>query len=162
MVPDFFPLLAGRKMSYRTRATGGEGALVVETVRVVRRGPDRLEASCRSVARWPGQPESLREYLAVVEPSGVTNAGELEYPLPALPGAAWARPPRDFEIEGMTGEARTPAGDFSRCLVVRYTVAGGDAGAGRRFYAPGVGFVYETCSDETDPFELALSGVERA
>jgi hypothetical protein len=35
-------------------------------------------------------------------------------------------------------------------------IAGGDSGTGERIYAPGVGLVRETLSDEGDPSERVL------
>lgn len=156
---DFFPLIPGRALEYATRASGGEGSLRVETLRVVER-PGRVEAACRSVARRPGEPAAARDFTAVIDADAVRSQGEIEFPLPGAVGQRWARAPRDYEIEALDGVAQTPAGRFSPCIVVRYLIAGGDAGFGRRYYAPGVGFVLETCADEADPFEVSLLRVE--
>lgn len=148
MAADYFPLVPGAALTYRRRAPGAEeAALRVETLRV-RRASGRVEADCRAGGR---------EFLVVADDKEVRAGGEIEFVLPALPGRAWSRPPRDYRIEGLDGSADTPAGLFERCLVVGYETAGGDGGWGRRYYAPGVGLVLETCAGEDDSFELALT-----
>src|SRR5579872_1728041 len=120
-------------MEYRVRAAGGDGSARVEVLGVSR-FPDRVEASCRRVGRGPGGPDSVRDYRVVVDARGVRGDGELEFPLPGAPGQSWSRPPRDYSVESLTGTADTPAGRFTGCLVVGYTIAGGDAGFGKRYY----------------------------
>jgi hypothetical protein len=156
---DFFPLVQGRALEYATRTPDGSGSLRVETLRVASR-PGRVEATCRRTAREPGEPAATREFTAVVDGDAVRSGGEIEFPLPGLVGQKWTRSPREYEIESLDGVAETPAGRYAPCIVVRYLIGGGDAGFGRRYYAPNVGFVLETCADEADPFEVSLLRVE--
>ena len=154
----FFPLKPGRVMSYRTRTPAGEGSLAVETLSVTSSG-ERVSAQGRRTARGPGLPSSSRLFDVLIDGREVRCDGDVEFPLPALPGRGWRRTPRDYSVETLDGRIDTPAGLYESCLVVLYTVAGGDGGFGRRYYAPEMGFVYETCADEADPFETALTGV---
>jgi hypothetical protein len=155
---DYYPLVKGRVMSYRSVTTGGEGSVDVETLGVcVERGLAR--AQCRRTARGPAGTVTRREFRVEIDGAEVRGDGDVEFLLPALPGRAWRRPPREYSVETLDGRVDTPCGAYERCLVVLYTIAGGDAGLGRRYYAPGVGFVHESCEDEGDPFELSLTAV---
>jgi hypothetical protein len=157
---DYFPLEQGRVLSYRSVTTGGEGRVDVETLDVVSRD-GVVRARCRRTARGPAGTSDAREFRVEIDGAEVRGEGELEFPLPALPGRSWRRPPREYSVETLDGRVDTPAGAFDRCLVVLYTIAGGDGGLGRRYYAPGVGFVHEACEDEGDPFELSLTAVKK-
>ncbi len=160
MTPDYFPLEAGRVLEYATRTPDGEGAVTVEMLSVAP-VPGGLEARCRRTVRAPGQPDLSREFTAFAGGDGVRCDGELEFPLPSAVGRSWKRYPRGYSIESLAGSVKTPAGSYLDCLVVAYAIAGGDAGFGRRYYAPGVGFVREECADEADPYEVTLERAYR-
>ena len=140
-------------MEYSARGPEGAGVYSVEVLGVTP-GPNGLVATCLRRSD-----DGVRKFTVVSDADGVRQGDEVLIPLPALRGQAWARPPRDYTIEALDGAVNTPAGRFDGCLVVAYLIAGGDAGCGRRYYAPGVGFVHESCSDETEPFELSLTAV---
>lgn len=159
MRPDYFPLKAGRALEYEARVPDGRGSVLVEILAVdSTRG--RLQARCRRTARWPGETPSTSEFDAVVDADAARSGGAVEFPLPGVVGQKWSAYPREYEIESLDGAVETPSGRYTGCIVVRYMIAGGDAGYGRRYFAPGVGFVHESCADEADPFELSLSRVQ--
>ena len=158
MAVDYYPLEKGRVLSYRSVTSGGEGSVDVETLSVDAQG---ARAHCRRTALGPAGTVTRRDFRVEIEAEELRSDGDMEFPLPALPGRMWARPPREYSIETLSGRVDTPAGAFEDCLVVSYMIAGGDGGLGRRFYAPGVGFVHESCEDEGDPFELSLTAVKK-
>ena len=147
-------------MRYVVRTPSGEGSTAVEVLRLSTPA-GRTEAFCRRTASWPGKPDVTREFAAVVDANAVRADGEIEFLLPGLVGQSWSVPPRDYQIEALDGEVETPAGKWRGCIVVLYTIAGGDAGFGRRYYGPDVGFVHESCADEADPFEVSLAEVRQ-
>ena len=154
MTPDFFPLRAGRVLEYETRDADGRGSVLVETLSVETR-PGRVEARCRRTT-----PGGTGEFTAVVDHDAARSDGEVEFPLPGVVGQAWTRSPRRYSISSLDGAIDTPSGRYENCIVVQYTIAGGDAGFGRRYYAPDVGFVHESCADEADPFQISLVRVQ--
>lgn len=146
---DYHPIEPGRVLEYELRRAGGAWGLKLEylpggRLRRTWTGEDGTQSSVESVER---------------RSDGVYHAGVLV--LPDRAGTVWAVPPRDYRLEGFNGRARVPAGDFEGCAVVSYLIAGGDAGSGERFYAPGVGLVLETCRDESDPYETRLLRIGR-
>lgn len=152
---DYYPLKRGQTRRYRSRAPGeGQAEYTVETVSVtsVPRGP--ASATMRNVVHT--RPPQVSEYEVDKNDAGVFERGEKALPLPPRVGAAWDAGGRAYEIVADQEVVSTPAGLFIDCLKVQYLIAGGDAGGGTRYYAPGVGLVKEECADEADPFVAEL------
>ena len=154
--PDFLPLSPGMRLEYELRRAGETQELVVEHA---------AAAGAGVIVRrtWTQEDGTVETETSRAErrADGVYFDGELALPLPARPGAAWARPPRSYRVEALDASADTPAGKFSDCLRVGYLIAAGDGGCGERRYAPGVGLVRELCGDEADPFEVRLTAFSR-
>jgi hypothetical protein len=148
---DYFPLVPGLVLEYRSETADSRHDLRFEVLSV-----SGQTAKCRKTIREPSGEKTV-ELEVRRTAQGVYNRDFLEFPLPARAGAKWSEAPRSYEIETLSGEAVTPAGKFSGCLKVSYLIAGGDGGGGERFYAPGIGFVFESCSDELEPFNILLT-----
>lgn len=159
-LPDYHPVEAGLLLEYRLRRSGGEETLTLEYLESRREG-ERVVARLRRT--WRGGPEGERVSVETVEkrPDGVYHAGRLVLPHPPVKGKSWDHPPRSYRLEGLDGRAEVPAGRYQGCARVSYLIAGGDAGSGERFYAPGVGLVYEACREESDPYETRLLRIGR-
>ncbi len=154
--PDYLPLRPGLRLEYAVKRAGDDLRLVVEHL--------PAGAGAALLRRtWTAGDGSAQTETARVErrADGVYDGGVLVLPLPPLAGASWAVPPYGFRVEEGLAAVEVPAGRFTDCLRVGYLIAGGDGGSGERLYAPGVGLVRETCSDEADPFEAALTRVTR-
>jgi hypothetical protein len=155
--PDFLPLAPGLRLEYSVKRARRERALVVEHLPA--RGGGVIVRRAWTAPDGTAETETSR---AERRGDGVYFDGALALPLPPRAGAVWTAPPRAYRVEALDAEARTPAGRFEGCLRVGYLIAGGDGGSGERLYAPGVGLVRETCHDEADPYEVALTAFSRA
>lgn len=151
---DYFPLVAGRTLHYEVDRGGEVGRLAVEVL-AVEQALGVTTARCRATETRSGDAR-VSEFEVVKDSSWVRVDGRQEFPLPPRPGVRWDAPPLACEVAGLDADVEVPAGAFAGCLKVSYLVAGGDAGCGDRYYAPGVGLVREDCSEESDPFELRL------
>lgn len=151
--PDYHPLSEGLILVYEARRAGGTERFRFECLEA-RRAGDVLVARVRRT--WGEGPGRVSEERLELRPDGLWGESGLILPLPPRPDARWIRSPREYFIEGADARVETLAGAFAGCLSVGYLIAAGDAGSGRRLYAPGVGLVYEKCSDEADPYELIL------
>ncbi len=149
----------GLRLEYRTLSASGESEVSLEILEVRREGAATI-ARVRRAWRGAGGTGSSEERLELRE-DGCFRDGGLELPSSPAPGARWARPPREYFVEGLDGAVETPAGRFSGCLRVGYLIAAGDAGSGERLYAPGVGLVYEKCSAEAEPYSTKIVAVRR-
>ncbi|MBI3552615.1 MAG: hypothetical protein HY077_08850 [Elusimicrobia bacterium] len=156
---DYYPLRPGLVLNYRTRNASGSGLMTVEVVKVGRSGAI-FNARCRRTTKW-GAEKSQEEYEVLKDSTGVYIGSAPEFPLPPRVGRTWDLYPKEYRIEDVAATAKVPAGTFRNCLKISYLIGGGDGGFGERWYAPGVGFVRETCDDETDPFEHTLLSVFR-
>jgi len=148
---DFFPLQAGRFWEYDSESSRGRRRVRVEIVAVEDdRGTTRASGRSRvGSAPW-------LEFSVVEDASSVRVEGLVEFPLPPNVGAAWDAGGDALRIDSDRARAQVPAGRFQGCLRVVVLLAGGDSGTGERLYAPGVGLVRETLSDEGDPSERVL------
>lgn len=149
---DYFPLVEGLALEYRSKSHEGDGGYRFEVVSAVQEGAGTV-AHCR---RIPSSGGRAYDFTARKDAAGVFCGKSKEFPLPAEPGRRWTRAPNSYEIAAVDAVKMVPAGTFRGCLRVVYRIAGGDAGCGERLYAPGVGFIYEMCADEADPFEILL------
>lgn len=155
--PDFLPLRRGLRLIYEVDRAQEVRTLTVEHLPAA--GAAVVVRRTWTDARGAAETEDSR---AERRADGVYFDGLLALPLPAVPGARWAAPPREYRVEALDARALTPAGEFEGCLRVGYLIAGGDGGSGERLYAPGVGLVRETCRDEADPFEAVLTSAPEA
>ncbi len=158
-VPDYHPVEAGLRLEYQLRRAGGETTLSLEYSDVRREG-ERVIARLKRTWRGPEGEESSVETVEK-RPDGTYHAGRLVLPHPPVRGKSWDHPPRQYRLEGLDCKAEVPAGKYAGCARVSYLIAGGDAGSGERFYAPGVGLVYEACREEADPYETRLLRISR-
>lgn len=155
MTNDYFPLAVGRVLEYEAENASGLGALKIEILSVAMKGVVTT-AQCRRTTKWGGEPERVAEFVVVKDAKEVRSDMGTEFVFPLKLGKKWNRHPNSYFIEALDAEVETPAGRFSDCLKVAYLIAGGDAGSGERYYAPGVGRVKAVHQDEADPFEQRL------
>lgn len=158
MAADYYPLIAGRRLTYRARAAEGGGRITVRTFSVGERDGERSAVGERTV-EWSGEPPRTRPFSARHDRKGVTVDGELEFPLPLELGKTWSRYPREYRVESFDAVAETPAGRFTGCLKIVYLIGGGDAGSGERLYAPQVGLVRDACDEESESYEHVLEAL---
>lgn len=155
MTPDYCPLTPGLRLEYAVRRAQETRTLVVEHL--------AAEGGVSLRRTWTGADgrAQTRTTRAERRADGVYEDGEKVLPLPPAVGAAWDSPPNRLEIAALGEDVTTPAGRLRGCLRVDYLIAAGDAGSGRRWYAPGLGLAREECADEADPFDVTLTAVTR-
>jgi hypothetical protein len=150
---DYFPLSEGLVLEYRTRSSSATGGYRFEVISVTADGETTC-AHCRRSTLPPGVPA---EFAVIKDARGVFLGKELELPLPLELGRQWRRAPNTYRIESMQAVKTVPAGTFRGCLRVVSLIAGGDGGSGERFYAPGVGLIYDLRVEEGETSETELT-----
>lgn len=148
---EYFPLQAGRFWEYEAESSRGRRRVRVELTSVEADG-----GTTRAAGRSRVGDGAWLEFSVVEDAASVRVEGVVEFPLPPLVGAAWDAAGDALRVASVRARAEVPAGAFAGCLRVVVLIAGGDAGTGERLYAPGVGLVRETLSDEGDPSERVL------
>lgn len=161
--PDYFPLIVGLRWNYQHTSTEFDGIESVEIeIQDVQGFREDVLAAALIRRRRMGQ-ETSKSYRIkktakeVSSDSGVLGWGRKEFPLPPVPGKTWIEEPDRHEIASLDSEIQVPAGHYIRCLRVNTLLAGGDGGSALRYYAPGVGYVYEEYSSETSGSRVSLS-----
>lgn len=152
--PDYFPLMEGYKLRYHHTSTEFEE---VETVEIqitdLRAFREDAQATGILTRSRMGQPVTetfkIRKTAKQVSTDGgILKFTRVEFPMPPVVGKRWIEEPNVHEIAALDAAIEVPAGKFQRCLRVNTFIAGGDGGSAIRYYAPGVGYVYEEYSDE--------------
>lgn len=72
----------------------------------------------------------------------------LEIPVPLAYNLAWNEGADRSRVAALNARVTVPAGAYSGCLRISTRLNGGDSGAAERYYAPGVGLVYERVISE--------------
>lgn len=148
--------MEGFKLTYHHTSTEFEGTETVE-IQITDLRAFREDAQATALltrTRMGGQP-AREEYgikktaKQVATEGGVLRFSRLEFPLPPVVGKRWIEEPDLNVIAALDASIEVPAGKFFRCLRVNTFLAGGDGGTALRYYAPGVGYVYEEYSGET-------------
>ena len=164
--PDYFPLLSGLKLTYNHTSTEFD---VVELVEVVFQDVQAFRTDClaRAVISRTRMGQTKTETYSVKKSAkevfsenGPIGWGRLEYLLPALPGKEWIEEPDKHVIASIDERIETPSGVYMKCLRVNSFLGGGDAGSAIRYYAPGVGYVYEEYSGESEGARIVLTSFQ--
>ncbi|MBI2362562.1 MAG: hypothetical protein HYV15_04185 [Elusimicrobia bacterium] len=150
-MPDYFPVAAGMFWTYEAVSARGRRVVRVEIVAAEASG-----GVTRAAGRSRVDDGAWLEFSVVAGPDAVRVEGVVELPLPPVVGAVWTAGGDSLRIASDRAAARTPAGRFTGCLRVEVLLSGGDAGSAERYYAPGLGLVRESVSEEGDPSDKAL------
>jgi hypothetical protein len=84
----------------------------------------------------------------------------LEFPLPLVYNAVWNEGPDRNRVAALNAKIVVPAGTYNGCLKIATRLSGGDAGSAERYYAPGVGLVYEQIISEEKQETLKLTSYQ--
>src|SRR5437763_1567826 len=159
---DYFPLVPGLILEYRgleqQEEESGEPTSTskFEILSVVKKWPTlQIHAECRS--SWTqGSDTGSRKFKIVRRENGIYEGYALLLPLPLEIGYSWSGDYL-YTVDSFDATTVVPAGEFRNCLLITYLIAGGDAGWGRRYYAPGIGLIREDHSDEASPWSRILT-----
>ena len=153
--PDYFPLMEGYRLRYEHTSTKFDGVEAVEVrLKDLRAFRDDAQATALLARSRSGRSDAetykiRKTARQVAAEGGVLGFSRIEFPMPPVIGKRWTQEPDIHEIAALDADIEVPAGKFRRCLRVNTYIAGGDGGSAIRYYAPGVGYVYEEYSDET-------------
>ena len=84
----------------------------------------------------------------------------LEIPFPLEYNAVWNEGPDRNRVAALNAKITVPAGTYNGCLKVLTRLSDGDAGAAVRYYAPGVGLVYEQINSEEKQETISLTSYQ--
>ncbi|HCC48948.1 MAG TPA: hypothetical protein DEQ38_12650 [Elusimicrobia bacterium] len=96
----------------------------------------------------------VSNFVVIAGENGVRSSdspvygARLEFPLPLTYNSVWNEGPDRSRVAALNAKVTVPAGAYTGCLKITTRLSGGDAGSAERYYAPGVGLVYEQINSE--------------
>lgn len=161
MAAEYFPLEEKRRLTYKLTSSDFEGTAVVHI--------DILKTECqenKTVAKatmtfslkdtHTADFEIINDGKWVYSTNGIVTGGRKEFPVPPAEGSKWIEAPDSCRIQTLGDVKETAAGKFENCMKVVTLIADGDGGAAMRWYAPGIGLIYEDYHAEDKQCELEL------
>lgn len=164
---DYYPLIQGYLLRYQHTSTEFDGTETVEIVLTEVLTREKLTTATAVLSRRGGGRAGTETFRIrrtagkLFSEGGVLGLARLEFPVPPRPGARWTMPPDLHEVAALDCVIEVPAGKFRDCLRVNVLLAGGDGGSAIRYYAPGVGYVYEEYADENWGARIRLISYEK-
>ncbi len=144
---DYLPL--GRRAVYEYEYTSSEFP-GVKTIRIehMEYSQETGTAKVNMIIFNKTNPK-VSNFVMTAGASGIRSADSplagprLEIPFPCTYNLTWSEGSDRSRISALNGKVTVPAGTYDNCLKISTRVGGGDAGSAERYYAPGVGLVYE-------------------
>ena len=149
--PEFFPFYEGFILRYHHTSTRFEGVeeieLVIKDVRAFREDATATASMTRSLGGHASTAtyRLRRTTRQVHAEGGVLGMARQEFPMPLVAGKRWVEGAETHEVAALDAVIEVPAGRFMRCLRVNTSFEGGSS---IRYYAPGIGCVYEERSSK--------------
>ena len=84
----------------------------------------------------------------------------LELPFPLVYNSVWTEGADRSRVAALNARVTVPAGVYNGCLKITTRLNGGEAGAAERYYAPGVGLVYEQIISEDRQETIRLTSYQ--
>lgn len=147
-VKDYFPLKEKTRYeySYNSSEFDGEAKVYIDILKVLKKDT-KITAKARMTFilrdTHVTEYEIKKDKKWVITTDGIVIGGRKEFPLPPKEGIKWDESPDSNEIVSLTDKLSIKAGKFSNCMKILTKISGGDAGTSVRYYAPGVGYVFE-------------------
>jgi hypothetical protein len=118
-----------------------------------------IRAECAS-AQGDNESGDVRKYTVTCREAGVFKGDRLVLPFPIEEGRQWEGTYGTYTVQTRNRTEAVPAGVFENCVRVTYPIKAGDSGWGEKIYAPGVGLIRETYSDEASFWTMELLSYE--
>ncbi len=160
---NYFPLSPGLKLRYQVMDGTQEDPYRIPKVTFAVLSLDGVWPEIRAeCATTQGDNESgdVRKYTVTCREAGVFTGKRLVLPFPIEEGREWEGTHGTNTVESTDRTEAVPAGVFENCVRVTYLINAGDSGWGEEIYAPGVGLIRETYSDEASPWTMELLSYE--
>lgn len=108
----------------------------------------------------------VSNFTVAADPYGIRSSDSplygprVEIPLPLAYNTVWNEGADHNRVAAMNAEIAVPAGVYKGCLKIVTRLSGGDAGSALRYYAPGIGLVYERIISEDRQETLKLTSYQ--
>ncbi|MCM2268005.1 MAG: hypothetical protein NDI60_09575 [Elusimicrobiales bacterium] len=108
----------------------------------------------------------VSNFVMTAGPDGIRSSDSpiagprLELPFPLAYNQVWNEGSDRNRVAALNAKVAVPAGVYNGCLKITSKLGGGDAGSAERYYAPGVGLVYEQIAAEDSQQTIKLTAYQ--
>jgi hypothetical protein len=142
----YFPLRAGAVYNYDYTSSEFDGIRHVRLEYIHYSEKDHAISVLKTVTYDGASRNELYGVHAnakgVYATGGIISGRRMEFPLPLEISKNWSESADLLKVDAIDARVQVPAGNFGSCLKISSAI-GGAAARGERYYAPGVGLVYE-------------------
>lgn len=143
---SYFPLRAGAVYNYDYTSSEFYGVKHVRLEYIHYSEKDHAVSVLKTVTYGGASRNEVygvhAEEKGVYATGGIITGRRMEFPLPLELNKNWSENSALLTVDATDARVQVPAGNFVACLKVSSAIGGG-AGRGERYYAPGIGLVYE-------------------
>ena len=161
---DYLPL--NKRVVYEYEYTSSE-FLGAKVIRVEFMGYSETEksASVNMIIFNKNKPK-VSNFVIAAGPSGIRSSDSpiygprLELPFPLAYSQTWNEGSDRNRVAALNARITVPGGLYNGCLKITTRLNGGEAGTAERYYAPGVGLVYEQIISEDRQDTIKLTAYQ--
>ena len=161
---DFLPL--DKRAVYEYEYTSSEflGAKVIRVEFLSWSAADKT-AAVNMIIFNKNKPK-VSNFAIASGPAGIRSSDSpiygprLEVPVPLAYNMTWTEGADRSRVAALNAKVAVPAGAYAGCLKIVTRLNGGDSGAAERYYAPGVGLVYEQVISEDRQDTIKLTAYQ--
>ena len=161
---DYLPL--NKRSVYEYEYTSSEFT-GVKTIRLEYTGYSQTEHTVQvSMIIFNKTKPRVSNFVMTADASGIRSSDSplsgprLELPFPLAYNQVWNEGSDRNRVAALNAKISVPAGTYSGCLRITTKLGGGDAGSAERYYAPGVGLVYEQINAEDSQQTIKLTSYQ--
>lgn len=161
---DFLPLAKRAVLEYEYTSSEFQGA---KTVRVeFMSWSDADKTAAVNMIIFNKNKPKVSNFVIASGPSGIRSSDSpiygprLEIPVPLAYNMTWNEGADHSRVAALNAKVAVPAGAYSGCLKITTRLNGGESGAAERYYAPGVGLVYERVISEDRQDTIKLTSYQ--
>ncbi|OGR65037.1 MAG: hypothetical protein A2X31_07730 [Elusimicrobia bacterium GWB2_63_22] len=161
---DYLPL--NKRVVYEYEYTSSE-FLGAKVIRVEFLGYSEAEKSAAvNMIIFNKNKPKVSNFVIAAGPTGIRSSDSpiygprLEIPFPLAYNQTWHEGSDRNRVAALNAKVTVPAGVYSGCLKITTRLNGGEAGSAERYYAPGVGLVYEQLISEDRQDTIKLTAYQ--
>jgi hypothetical protein len=161
---DFLPLNKRAVYEYEYTSSEFQGAKVIRVEFLSWSDADRT-AAVNMIIFNKNKPK-VSNFVISSGPSGIRSSDSpiygprLEIPVPLTYNMTWNEGSDRSRVAALNAKVTVPAGAYNGCLKISTRLNGGEAGTAERYYAPGVGLVYEQVISEDRQDTIKLTAYQ--
>lgn len=149
---NYFPIKKNIKLEYEYTSSEflGKKRVIIE----ISEYSEKDNSAKAKMIIFKGNRYESTDYNIYITESGILATDSIldgkrtEIAFPVKLGKVWTEGRNKNRISSLNAKITVPAGELTNCIKIITKIADGDAGSAVRYYAPGIGLVYEEVKGE--------------